>query len=95
MINKQRAHDKPPVAEPGAHRQKPVTIPAGKRRTSKPTKVDTERHYIVTQANIPEMAEKKEEAVTVEEEDDALPYIPPDTKRIKGKLNHIYTAEPL
>ncbi len=41
------------------------------------------------------MAEKKEEAVTAEEEDDALPYISPDTKRMKVKLNHIYTAEPI
>ena len=41
------------------------------------------------------MAEKKEEVVTAEEEDDTLPYIGPDTKRMKVKLNHIYTAEPI
>jgi phage terminase large subunit-like protein len=43
----------------------------------------------------PLMAEKKKEAALVEEENDALPYISPDTKILKGKLNHIYTAEPL
>jgi hypothetical protein len=95
MISKQRAHSKPPGAEPKVSRRKAAAIPGGKRGVRTSINVDTERHYIVSPANIPVMAEKKEEAVTVEEEDDALPYIGPDTKRMKVKLNHIYTAEPI
>lgn len=95
MISKQKAHIKSAVLEPGGPLQEVSTTSAGKRRSRTSINVDTERHYIDTQANVSVMAEKKEEAVTVEEEEDALPYISPDTKKLKGKLNHIYTAEPI
>jgi hypothetical protein len=95
MISKQRANGKPPVVEPKASPRKAATISGGKRGTRTSINVDTERHYIVSPANISVMSEKKEKAVTVEKKDDALPYISPDTKKLKVKLNHIYTAEPI
>lgn len=95
MISKQRARIESPVAEPEAPLQKASTIPGRKRGIRKSTDVDAERHYIVSPTNETVMAKKKEKAVTANKNDDALPYISPDTKKIKVKLNHIYTAEPI
>lgn len=95
MISKQRAHSKPPGVEPKVTRRKATAIPVGKRGIRKSINVETERHYIVSPANEYVMAKKKEKAVIVEKKDDALPYISPDTIKLKGKINHIYTAEPI
>lgn len=75
---------------------KPVSV--GKREINTfntSSTMEMTRPYIKSFSDVPLMVEKEKKSNEAKKKDDELPYISPERKVIKAKLNHIYTAEPI